>query len=475
MISVILCGGVGARLWPISREMHPVPFLQMPDGQSLLHKTLLRSAGIKDMKKIITVTGKNCFFKVENEYITSGIKIDSEHILEPFGRNTAPAIALAALSAQHTHGDDVLLLVLPADHFISEPAAFFAAVDEAKVIAMRGEIVVFGVTPSSPETDYGYIKEDAGKVIQFTEKPNIADAINILESGSAYWNSGILCFTVATFLRELMEHAPDLLKSAQHCFDSALRGETKRKAKFLEITPSAFETVPNISIDYSLLEKSHNVSIVKCGDVWADLGSWPAFFSQEIPNSGGNHIIGDHDGNIILEDVTNSNVYSSGRLVSAIGVDNLLIVDTGDAVLVCDKNQSNNAKKIYNEIKAKNKDEYKHHNTVHRPWGSFTLLETGNRFKIKRLVLHPNAAISFQLHHHRHEHWIVVSGMAEVTCEDRTFYLDSNESTYIKAGKKHRVANNGTIDLVIIEVQSGDYLGEDDIVRFDDIYGRVAD
>jgi mannose-1-phosphate guanylyltransferase len=361
---------------------------------------------------------------------------------------------------------------LAADHLIADPQAFAEAVARAGELVEQGCLVTFGIKPTGPDTGFGYIEADGSKVLRFVEKPCEAKAREYLDSGNFLWNAGMFCFRAGDVLSQLGRYAPELLAAVESCVAASAQGvDWVADGYVLELDADVFGKVPSISIDYALMEKSDRVAVVACDIGWNDVGSWAALGSLEQEDERGNHV--SRKSEVILEDSANCDIYGDSRLVAALGLDNLLIVDTPDALLVADKSRVQDVKQIYDRLKTEGHEVYKHHRTIHRPWGSYTLLEVGSRFKIKRLEIKPGAAISLQLHHHRSEHWIVVSGMAEVTCGEQVFLVDTNESTYIKAGYKHRVANRGLITLVIIEVQSGDYLGEDDIIRFDDIYGRV--
>ncbi len=475
MISVILCGGAGSRLWPVSRELHPKPFLRFKDGQSLIQKAFLRGATAPEVNHIMTVTNRNLYLKVAEEYVATRLQLDVSYVLEPLGRNTAPAIAVAALRVKQLYGEDEPVLVLPADHIISSSALFSKNVSRALALAKEDRLAIFGIAPTSPETGFGYFEIDGERVVRFVEKPTLAKAIEYVESKRFLWNSGMFCFKAGVMLAELARYAPELIAAAEACFVASTAGadapsvEAGRK---LQLDDESFARIPSISIDYSVLEKSNNVAAV-CGEDfgWSDIGSWTELCGFDEADADGNRISAPTDA--VLHDCRDCDINNRGRLVAALGVSNLLIVDTPDALLVADKSRAQDVNIIYDRLKEANSELHKHHRTIYRPWGSFTLLESGSRFKIKRLAIKSGAAISLQRHHNRCEHWIVVSGMAEVICDDRVFFLSSNESTYIKAGSKHRVRNPGKIDLVLIEVQSGDYLGEDDIVRFEDMYGRM--
>ncbi|CEK10213.1 mannose-1-phosphate guanylyltransferase/mannose-6-phosphate isomerase [Legionella hackeliae] len=468
LIPTILCGGAGSRLWPVSRELHPKPFIRLADGQSLLQKTFLRAASLTNVQEILTVTNRDLFFKTEDEFReVHENEFNLAFILEPFGRNTAAAVAAAALQVVENYGEDALMLILPADHLISEQEAFVRAVNSAKELAMTGKIVTFGIEPQTPETGYGYIEAEGNTVVSFIEKPSLEKAKEYLESGRFLWNSGMFCFTAGQMLREMELYCSEILLTTKTCM------ELSRKAvgtgfTQLELEGQAFNKVPEISIDYAVIEKSDKIAVVPCNIGWSDIGSWSALGDLSTPDDMGNRI----EGEALLHDVSNCYIRSHERLVGAIGVDNLFIIDTPDALLVADKARAQDVKNIYAQLKTQGHEAHKIHRTVHRPWGSYSVLEEGPRFKIKRIEVRPNASLSLQMHYHRSEHWIVVSGMAKVINGDQEMYVNTNESTYIPAGHKHRLENPGVIPLVMIEVQSGEYMGEDDIVRFEDRYGR---
>ncbi|MFZ4077414.1 MAG: mannose-1-phosphate guanylyltransferase/mannose-6-phosphate isomerase [Legionellaceae bacterium] len=469
LIPVILCGGVGSRLWPVSRETHPKPFIKLYDGQSLLQKTLLRALDLPGVRDIVVATNRDLFFKTEDEFR----EVNTSHctmsyILEPFGRNTAAAIAMSALQLAKTHGKDALMLVLPADHLIVEQAAFALAVSQAMGLAREGKLVTFGIQPESPETGYGYIEAEGNEVIKFIEKPALEQATAYVESGRFLWNAGMFCFTAQTLLDEMKQHCPEILEATTVCFEQS-RCATGEGFMQRELDAHSFGAVPDNSIDYAVIEKSSRVAVVPSRMGWSDIGSWDAFGGLSTANSEGNCI----EGEALLCDVSNTYIRSHDRLVGVVGVDNLLIIDTPDALLVADKTRAQDVKQIYAELKAMGHESHKIHRTVHRPWGTYTILEEGPRFKIKRIEVRPGASLSLQMHHHRSEHWIVVSGMARVVNGDKEMFVRTNESTYIPAGHRHRLENPGVRALVMIEVQSGEYMGEDDIVRFEDVYGRV--
>ncbi len=471
LIPTILCGGAGSRLWPVSRELHPKPFIRMADGQSLLQKAWLRGASLPDVAETLTVTNRELVFKTEDEYREiAGPRykdLANSFILEPFGRNTAPAIAAAALQVAASHGDDALMLVLAADHLITDQNAFAIAVATATKLAAQGKLVTFGIRPETPETGYGYIEADGNKVVRFVEKPSLDKAREYLKSGNYLWNSGMFCFSAGTLLREMELHCPDILAATRDCLAKS-RQATGKKHTQIELDPETFGSVPDDSIDYAVMEKSKNVAVVPCNIGWSDIGSWNAVAELTEADAQGNRIAGE----VMLHEVSNCYIQSDQRFVGALGVDNLIVIDTPDAVLVADRSRAQDVKLLYARLKAQDHETHKLHTTVHRPWGTYTVLEEGPRFKIKRIVVKPAGRLSLQMHHHRSEHWVVVSGMARVVNGEQELFINTDESTYIPAGHKHRLENPGIVDLVIIEVQSGEYLGEDDIVRFEDIYGR---
>jgi mannose-1-phosphate guanylyltransferase len=479
LIPVILSGGAGTRLWPVSREGHPKPFMVLPDGQSLLGKTYRRAAGLLDgWGDIVTVTNRDYYFQSKDHYQDARLERHRGHfLLEPMGRNTAPAIAAAALSLQALHGDEAIMVVMPADHLILNEDALKSAVEHAVALAKAGHLVTFGVVPTAPETGFGYIEtgaplddKGAAKVQRFVEKPDLQTATHYLESGNFLWNSGMFCFSIATLLTELHLHAPELLEQARACMAASAPVETGGCLQ-QELSPTHFAEITDISIDYALMERSDKVVVVPAGFDWSDIGSWGAVAALVPADAQNNRASGD----AIFIDSHNNFVQSEDRLVAAVGVDNLIIIDTADAVLVAHADRAQDVRRVARQLKDDKHEAYRLHRTVSRPWGTYTVLEEGPRFKIKRIVVKPGAKLSLQMHHHRNEHWVVVEGMAKVTNNGAGSHLVAkNESTFIAAGHKHRLENPGVIDLVIIEVQSGEYLGEDDIVRFEDQYGRTV-
>lgn len=480
IIPVILSGGAGTRLWPVSREGHPKPFMKLADGESLLLKTYRRALAVMESLgggkgELLTVTNRDYYFMSKDELATlkPGEPLPGAFLLEPEGRNTAPAVALAAHHVVEQHGPDALMLVLAADHLIQDPARFTAAVADAASLAQQGHLVTFGIVPTGPETGFGYIEAGEAllqgrKAVRFVEKPSLEKAQAYLDSGNFYWNSGMFCFQAGRLLEEMAQHAPDVATTVHACWQ-VLKAQPNATNHMLEIPAHAFAQVSDISIDYAVMERSKQVAVVPSDFGWSDIGSWSAVKELVAPDAAQNRAVGE----AIFVDSRNTFVQSEDRLVATVGVDNLMIIDTPDALLVAHPDKAQDVKKVVAQLKMNGHEAYKLHRTVSRPWGTYTVLEEGPRFKIKRIEVKPGASLSLQMHHHRSEHWIVVSGMAKVVNGEREILIGANESTYIPAGHKHRLENPGVLDLVMIEVQSGEYLGEDDIVRFQDSYGRA--
>jgi len=463
---VLLSGGVGSRLWPVSREAHPKQFLPLAGELSMLQETLQRTSGLEETAPIV-VCNEEHRFMVAEQLRQVGIEA-SALILEPQGRNTAPAVALAALQVIAVD-PEALLLVLPADHLIQNVDAFVEAVGVAIPLAGQGRLMTFGVVPASPETGYGYIK--CGATLQaglfdlerFVEKPDASTAQAYLDSGDYLWNSGMFLLRAATYLEQLGEHAPEILACCREAMDKA-----SVDLDFVRPDAEAFDACPSDSIDYAVMEKTDAGAVVSLDCGWSDVGAWSALWDVAQHDTDGNVCKGD----VILDNCRDSYFRSESRLVAATGVDNLVVVETADAILVADRSKVQDVKRIVNRLKEQQRPEVSLHRRVYRPWGSYESLVVSERFQVKRIVVNPGQTLSLQMHHHRAEHWIVVHGTAEVTCEDKVFMLGEDESTYIPLGHKHRLANPGRIPLELIEVQSGAYLGEDDIVRFEDVYGR---
>lgn len=462
LVPVILCGGSGSRLWPLSRESYPKQFVDPGNGETLFKKTLKRLDYLEDRGDPICVCGEKDRFYVA-PLIPSG-----DIILEPVARNTAPAIALAAFRAM-AGGGDPLLLILPADHYISDPAGFASAIKAAIPLAESGKIVTFGIEPTSPATGFGYIKAGeplgaAGReVARFVEKPDEKSAKEMLASGDYFWNAGIFLVRASVYLRELEKCAPDIYNSCLLAFE---KGDTE--SGFFRPDAEAYAACRDQSIDYAIMEHTRDAAISPMAIGWNDLGSWDAFYANADKDANGTAI----SGRVMVDDARDCYIHSSGRLVAAIGVEGLAIIETQDAVLVAPRKETGKIKDLVARLKAEGASEYKLHRLVYKPWGTFEELASGERFQVNRITVNPGAAISLQKHHHRAEHWIVVSGTAEITNGDQVSIYTENQSTYIPVGKIHRLRNPGLIPLCIIEIQSGPYLGADDIIRLDDPYAR---
>lgn len=481
-VSVVLCGGAGTRLWPVSRSAYPKPFIRLPDGKSLLEHAFERAAGCAT-REVLLVTNGEYYFQAcdEVERVNRGSRGTTVHfLLEPEGRNTAAAIALAAHWAASTLGAGTVLLVLPADHLIRGEEDFAQAVRDAISIARDGQLVAFGVVPSAPETGYGYIEAGdplpgmpGAGVRRFVEKPDRERAEAFVASGRYLWNSGMFCFRADAILSALSRHAPALATAARSCWHATAAKSASNKTigtiGAIEIDAASFAAIESTSIDYAVMEKAESVAVVPARFDWSDIGSWNALSALTEADEQGNRVRGD----AALVDVEDCFIHSEDRLVAALGLSNVLIVDTPDALLVAHRDRAQDVRRIVQQIESRDHAASRHHRTVHRPWGTYTVLDAGPGFKIKRISVKPGASLSLQMHHHRSEHWVVVSGEAEVVNGEASLRVHANESTYIPAGHKHRLANPGKHELVLIEVQTGSYVGEDDIVRFEDRYGRA--
>jgi mannose-1-phosphate guanylyltransferase / mannose-6-phosphate isomerase len=461
---VVLSGGSGTRLWPLSRELYPKQLLPLVGEHTMLQETVRRLEGLGAAAPIVVCNEAHRFLVAE-QMRQQGITARAI-ILEPAGRNTAPAIALAAL-----HSDpEALLLVLPADHVIRDVRAFQAAIVAALPAAEDGKLVAFGIVPTAPETGYGYIQQAPGageagvhRIARFVEKPDAARAAQFLASGGYSWNSGMFLFKASVYLAELGRHAPAILEAAKVAHQGAVKD-----LDFLRVDKAAFERCPSDSIDYAVMEKTADAVVVPMSAGWSDVGSWAALHDALDCDAQGNVSKGD----VLTEDSSGCYFYSESRLVTAVGLKDHVVIETKDAVLVAPKDRVQDVRKLVARLKAEGRYEHSLHREVFRPWGSYDSIDTGDRFQVKRLSIKPGAQLSLQLHHHRAEHWIIVSGTARITRGDDVFLLEENQSTYIPLGVKHRIENPGKIPLQMIEVQSGAYLGEDDIVRFEDRYGR---
>lgn len=472
LVPVILSGGAGTRLWPVSRRAHPKPFMKLVDGESLAEKTFRRALAVTGDAPVLTVTSRDYYFYTRDLYDDMvGEGHDHPFLLEPVGRNTAPAIALAARFLQDRLGPDVLMLVLPADHLIRDEARFQAAVAEARSLAGRGYLVTFGIHPTQPETGYGYIRkgerimDSSGcKVAAFVEKPDEETAVGYVQSGDYEWNSGMFCFAAGIFLEALAAHAPDIAEAVRNCWEGMDRAQRP-----LEIPLDLFRACPANSIDYAVMERAANCAVVSGDFGWSDIGSWKAMSELYESDAAGNRI----HGKAVVVESHDCFIKGEGRLIAAVGVHDLVIVDTGDAVLVAHRDRAQDVKEVVNQLTDLEDQAAEYHQTVHRPWGSYSILEDADDCKVKRLVIRPGQVLSLQMHHKRAEHWTVIRGVAKVRIDREEFLLHPNESTYIPVETQHRLENPGTEDVHLIEVQTGDYFGEDDIVRYEDIYGRV--
>ena len=465
---VLLSGGSGTRLWPLSREAYPKQFLALAGDDTMLQATWKRVAEIADLAPIVVANEEHRFLVAE-QLRQIGAPTPAI-ILEPIGRNTAPAIAAAALQAISDH-DDPLLLVLPSDHVVRDSDAFRAAVRAAMPAAETGALVTFGIVPTAPETGFGYIQADDSvgvvdalrRVARFVEKPDAATAQMYMATGGYYWNSGMFLFRATRFLEELQRHRPDILAATRKAFETA-----RRDGDFIRLDRETFASCPAESIDYAVMEKTDAAMVLPVDIGWSDLGSWAALWDVATRDVDGNATLGD----VIAIDSRNSYVHAR-RLVALVGVDDLVVVETDDAVLVARKDRVQQVKDVVTRLKDDKRSQAALHREVHRPWGSYDSVDVGARFQVKRIKVKPGAQLSLQSHTQRAEHWIVVSGTARVTRDNEVFDLQANQSTYIPIGAKHRLENPGAQMLELIEVQSGDYLGEDDIVRYDDVYGRA--
>ncbi len=468
IIPIILAGGSGTRLWPLSRTHYPKQLLKLFGDVTMLQQTLLRLKGIPDLAAPIVVCNEEHRFMVAEQLHELGQK-NASILLEPVARNTAPALAIAAIHAASLE-DDPILLVLSADHMIREVDIFQQAVKNAVLAAEKNHLATFGVQPTRPETGYGYIKtknSDAdasfSPVEKFVEKPNLETAQSYLDEGCYFWNSGMFVFKTSVFLKELKAQSPDLLVAVE----SAKKHSTQ-DLDFIRIDKNTFAQAPNISIDYALMEKSQNVVCVSLDAGWSDVGDWKSFSDLNDKDASGNSFIGDS----IDLGSTNTLVFSRDKLVATLGVDNLMIINTPDAILVADKNQAQQVKSIITQIEKQKRKEHLQHREIYRPWGCYDAIDDGDRYQVNLIRVKPGGSLSLQIHHHRAEHWIVVKGTALVQKGNEEYLLSENESTYIPVGTAHRLTNPGKIPLEIVEVQSGPYLEEDDVVRLEDSYGR---
>ena len=466
IIPVILSGGAGTRLWPLSREEYPKQLLALTSEQTMLQDTASRLAGISGARPPIVVCNEAHRFTVAEQLRAMQIG-DSGILLEPMGRNTAPAVALAALRGRQIDPNAVLVIA-PADHVIRDAKKFQQAAEAGTALAIAGKLVTFGIVAHAPETGYGYIRREEGpgpayRVAQFIEKPPLDVAQQFVASGDYYWNSGMFMFTAEKYLAELAIFAPDILAAATAALEGA-----RTDLDFVRIDAGEFAKCRSESIDYAVMEKTHDAMVLPLDVGWSDVGSWSSLFEALSADEDGNVIQGD----VLVHDTEDCYVHSTSRLVAAVGMEGHIIVETKDAILVAPKGRVQDVKELVGKLTKSGRSESKSHREVFRPWGSYDSIDNGPRFQVKRLSVKPGGVLSLQMHHHRAEHWIVVQGTARVTCNDKSFLLSENESTYIPIGSTHRIENPGKVPLHIVEVQSGSYLGEDDIVRFEDNYGR---
>jgi len=465
---VILSGGSGTRLWPLSRAVLPKQLLPLVSDKTMLQDTVLRLQGRAQVQAPLIVCGNEHRFLVAEQLREIGVA-PLGILLEPVGRNTAPAVAAAAHFLQAIDPDAVML-VLPADHVIENVDAFYAAVGQAGALVGEGALATFGIVPTAPETGYGYIKSGAAagahgfQVERFVEKPDRATAEGFVAAGTYSWNSGMFLFRAESYLSELQQFAPAIAEAS-----AAAVSQGYRDLDFCRLDEAAFTACPSDSIDYAVMEHTRHAVVVPADIGWSDVGSWSALWEVQQRDERGNAARGD----VYLDNVSNSLVRAEGRIVALVGVQDLVVVETADAVLVAHKDQVQRVKQVVDHLKSQGRTEHVHHTKVYRPWGCYEGIDMGQRFQVKRITVNPGGKLSLQMHHHRAEHWVVVSGTARVTCGDKVSLLTENESTYIPIGMNHRLENPGKVPLHLIEVQSGSYLGEDDIVRFEDVYSRA--
>lgn len=469
LLPVIMAGGTGSRLWPMSRELYPKQFLRLYGQNSMLQETILRLSGLKTYEPTVICNNEHRFLVAEQ--LRQMDKLSQNIILEPVGRNTAPAIALAALKATQ-NGDDPIMLVLAADHIINNQQVFHDAISVAENYALAGHLVTFGIVPNAPETGYGYIQRGDAlssddnapyQVSRFVEKPDIERAKDYIASGEYYWNSGMFMFRAQKYLSELAKYRPDILDVCTNAICSA-----EDSGDFINIPHNIFSTCPDESVDYAVMEKTADAVVVGLDADWSDVGSWSALWEVSPKDEQGNVLAGD----AWVHNSQNCYINSDEKLVAAIGVDNLVIVNTKDAVLVMDKDRSQDVKKVVEYLKLNQRSEYKRHREIYRPWGRCDVVVQTPRFNVNRITVKPGGAFSMQMHHHRVEHWVILAGTGRVTVDGKQFLLTENQSTFIPVGTEHCLENPGKIPLEMLEIQSGSYLGEDDIIRLKDQYGR---
>lgn len=468
LLPVIMAGGTGSRLWPMSRELYPKQFLRLHSENSMLQETVLRLDELEVREPVVICNEEHRFLVAEQ--LRQINKLSNNIILEPIGRNTAPAIALAALNAIKD-GDDPVMLVLAADHVIHDVETFHAAVNKAIPFASANSLVTFGIVPTGPETGYGYIQrgtpigslDEGYKVACFVEKPDLATAESYIASGEYYWNSGMFMFRAKKYLEELEKFRPDIYEACKRSLC-----EVPDNMDFITVDKESFALCPDESVDYAVMEKTTNAMVVPLDAGWSDVGSWSALWEVNDKDANNNALTGD----VFLHNTQNCYINTDEKMVAAVGVENLVIVNTKDALLVIDKSQVQDVKKVVEYLKHNKRSEYKHHRDIYRPWGKSDLVVAESRFNVNRVTVNPGGKLSTQMHHHRAEHWIILAGTAQVTIGDKTFLLTENQSTFIPIGSIHTLENPGKIPLEILEVRSGSYLGNDDVIRIKDHYGR---
>ncbi len=471
LIPVIISGGVGTRLWPISREADPKPFMQLPDGESIIGKTFARASVLGGVENILAITNQDYFFRTREEFEASVSKeVSLDFVLEPFGKNTAPAIAAAAFRVSEQYGKDAVMLVLPADHLIPDQEKFAGSVASAVELAQKDMLVTFGIEPTHPETGFGYIEKgesisQAGfDVSRFVEKPDLEKAKQYLESGDFVWNSGMFCFKAGTYLDALKKFSSQLYDQIGNCWVQTSKADLP-----IVLDAESLKLVESISIDYAVMEKTDNVAVVSAAFEWNDIGSWSAM-AEVLPMDDNQNAI---NGDVITVDSSDCIIASKDRLTAVIGLHDIVVVNDEDATLVVHKNNAQDVKKVVEVLKKKNRSEFIEKKTTRRPWGSYTNLIEFDGYKVKKIVVYPGQSLSLQKHQRRSEHWTVVAGRAEVINGEQTIILNANDSSYIEKEAMHRLTNVGQGNLELIEVQCGEYLGEDDIIRLEDNYGRI--
>lgn len=468
ILPVIMAGGTGSRLWPMSREMYPKQFLRLHSKNSMLQETLLRLNNLSVSEPVVICNEEHRFLVAEQ--LREIKKLSNNIILEPMGRNTAPAIALAAINAVKD-GNDPVMLVLAADHVINNVDAFHTAIETAIPFAEADRLVTFGIVPTGPETGYGYIQRgdligennEGYKVKCFVEKPNKPTAESYIETGDYYWNSGMFMFRAQRYLQELKKFRPDILEACELAL-----ANTHANSDFISVDKETFANCPDESIDYAVMEKTHDAMVVPLSAEWSDVGSWSALWEVNSKDEAENALTGD----VFLHNTNNCYINTDEKLVAAIGVENLVIVNTKDAVLVIDKSQVQDVKRVVEFLKENERSEYRHHRDIYRPWGRCDAVVAEDRFNVNRITVIPGGSFSLQMHHHRAEHWVILAGTAKVTIGEKTFLLTENQSTFIPIGSLHKLENPGKIPLELLEISSGSYLGSDDVVRIQDQYGR---